>query len=494
MKNFEIEELTITDMQAHLKDGLLTVRGLVEAYLERIETIDKSGPTLNSIITINPLALDEADRLDSHFAETGEFVGTLHGVPVLVKDQIETKDMMTTFGSIAQDGYQPKDDATVVKKIKAAGAIILAKTVLPDFASSWFGFCSKQGETKNPYVLSHDPGGSSSGTAAGIAANLGLVGVGEDTGGSIRLPASFTNLVGVRVTPGLISRDGTSPLVVFQDTAGPMARTVTDAALLLDAMVGYDPKDEYTTAASIANHQGSYADAMDVNSLKNARLGVVRNAYGPNDNTESAEVNQIIDSALEQAKSAGAELIDVEIPDMMEHITETSLYGSHSRHDINEFLASRKNMPIKSLEEIKEKGLFHPVLDLLIDIFEGPVNPEDEPDYFKKLAARDKFQRLVAGIVAKNNLDALVFPCIQILPPSKQDVRDGKHQVLTFPTNTLIASQTWMPSICLPAGFSENGLPVGMELVVLPYHEPDLFRLGYAFEQANNVRRTPTYL
>ncbi|MEN2750883.1 amidase family protein [Psychrobacter sp. FBL11] len=494
MKNLEIEELTIADMQTHLKNGSLTVRGLVEAYLDRIEAIDRSGPTLNSIITINPLALDEADRLDSHFAETGEFVGALHGVPVLVKDQIETKDMMTTFGSIAQDGYQPKDDATAVKKIKAAGAIILAKTVLPDFASSWFGFCSKQGETKNPYVLSHDPGGSSSGTAAGIAANLGLVGVGEDTGGSIRLPASFTNLVGVRVTPGLISRDGTSPLVVFQDTAGPMARTVTDAALLLDAMVGYDPKDEYTTAASIANHQGSYTDAMDINSLKNARLGVVRNAYGSNDNTESAEVNQIIDSALEQAKSAGAELIDVEIPDMMEHITETSLYGSHSRHDINEFLASRENMPIKSLEEIKEKGLFHPVLDLLIDIFEGPVNPEDEPDYFKKLAARDKFQRLVAGIVAKNNLDALVFPCIQILPPSKQDVRDGKHQVLTFPTNTLIASQTWMPSICLPAGFSKNGLPVGMELVVLPYHEPDLFRLGYAFEQANNVRRTPKYL
>lgn len=494
MKSFEIEELTITDMQTHLKNGSLTVRGLVEAYLERIETIDRSGPTLNSIITINPIALDEADRLDSHFAKTGEFVGALHGVPVLVKDQIETKDMMTTFGSIAQDGYQPKDDATVIKKIKAAGAIILAKTTLPDFASSWFGFCSKQGETKNPYVLSHDPGGSSSGTAAGIAANLGLVGIGEDTGESIRLPASFTNLVGVRVTPGLISRDGTSPLVVFQDTAGPMARTVTDAALLLDAMVGYDPKDEYTTAASIANHQGSYADAMDVNSLKNARLGVVRNAYGPNDNTESAEVNQIIDSALEQAKNAGAELIDVEIPDMMEHITETSLYGSHSRHDINKFLASRENMPTKSLEEIKEKGLFHPALDLLIDIFEGPMNPEDEPDYFKKLAARDKFQRLVAGIVAKNNLDALVFPCIQILPPSKQDVRDGKHQVLTFPTNTLIASQTWMPSICLPAGFSENGLPVGMELVVLPYHEPDLFRLGYAFEQANNVRRTPTYL
>ena len=148
MKDFEIEELTITDMQAHLKNGSITVRSLVEAYLERIEAIDKSGPALNSIITINPIALEEADRLDAHFAKTGEFVGALHGVPVLVKDQIETKDMMTTFGSIAQDGYQPKDDATVVKKVKAAGAIILAKTALPDFATSWFGFCSKQGETK----------------------------------------------------------------------------------------------------------------------------------------------------------------------------------------------------------------------------------------------------------------------------------------------------------------------------------------------------------
>lgn len=493
MSNFEIEELTIADMHAHLKDGSLTVRGLVEAYIERIEAIDRSGPALNSIITVNPIALEEADRLDAHFAKTGEFLGALHGVPVVVKDQAETKDMMTTFGSIAQDGYQPKDDATVVKKMKDAGAIILAKTALPDFATSWFGFCSKQGETKNPYVLAHDPGGSSSGTAAAVAANLGLVGVGEDTGGSIRLPASFSNLVGVRVTPGLISRNGMSPLVVFQDTAGPMARTVTDAALLLDAMVGYDPADEYTTAAVIANHKGSYADAMDENSLNGARLGVIRNAYGPNENAESAEVNGIVDVALEKAKEAGATLIDIEIPDLMDHILETSLYGTHSRHDINKFLASREDMPTKSLEEVKKNGTYDPVLDLLIGIFEGPEHPEDDPDYFRKLAARDKFQRLVAGIVAKNNLDAMVFPCIQVLPPSKQDIRDGKHQVLTFPTNTLIASQTWMPSICLPAGFSKKGLPVGMELVVLPYHEPDLFRLGYAFEQVNNVRRAPKY-
>ncbi len=215
----QIEELTIDVMHEMLRSGSLTTRALVEAYLERIEAIDRSGPQLNSIVTVNPAALDEADRLDAAFAASGQFTGPLHGVPVVVKDQAETKDIMTTFGSIAQDGYMPESDATVITKLKEAGAIILAKTSMPDFATSWFGISSKTGTTKNPYVLSHDPGGSSSGSAAAVAANLAMVGVGEDTGGSIRLPASFTNLVGVRVTPGLIGRTGMSPLVTFQDTA-----------------------------------------------------------------------------------------------------------------------------------------------------------------------------------------------------------------------------------------------------------------------------------
>lgn len=420
IQTFKIEELTISAMQALLRSGELSVRELTLAYLERIETIDRSGPALNSIITVNPKALEEADRLDREFATSGQLSGSLHGVPVVIKDQIETKDMITTFGSIAQEGYQPKDDATLIKKLKASGAIILAKTALPDFATSWFGFSSMSGETKNPYVLAHDPGGSSSGTAAAVAANLALVGVGEDTGGSIRLPSSFCNLVGVRVTPGLISRDGTSPLVVFQDTAGPMARTVTDAALLLDAMVGYDPKDEYTTAALIAGHKGSYVDGLDAASLKGARLGVIRNAFGSDDDPACASVNKVISAALDVAKDAGAELIDVEIPDLMEHILATSLYLSHSRYDINQFLASRDNMPVATLEKIKEQKLYEPSLDLLEAIFEAPEHPEDDPQYFQKLAARDRFQRLVVGIVAKHNLDALVFPCTQVLPPASR--------------------------------------------------------------------------
>jgi Asp-tRNA(Asn)/Glu-tRNA(Gln) amidotransferase A subunit family amidase len=491
---FEIVEATIDNIQDAFKAGTLSAKELTQAYINRIEAIDRSGPKLNSVISVNPKALSAAEELDKEYARTGKFRGPLHGIPIVVKDQVETKDVMTTFGSIAQDGYMPADDATTIKKLKAAGAIILAKTAMPDFATSWFGFCSKIGETKNPYVLDRDPGGSSGGTAAAIAASLAVVGIGEDTGGSIRLPASFTNLVGVRVTPGLISRNGTSPLVVFQDTTGPMARTVKDAALLLDSMVGYDPTDEYTVAALIADRKGSYADAMDTDSIKGARIGVVRNALGPGSNPDSAPVNKVVEQAIAKLKAAGATIVDIEIPDLMDHIIATSLYGAHSRHDINEFLASRPNMPTKSLEEVKAKKLFDPTLDLLIDIFEGPQNPEEDPQYFQKLAARDRFQRLVVGLIGKNNLNAITFPCVQVVPPTKKDVRDGKHKCLTYPTNTLIAAQTWLPSICMPAGFTDANIPVGMEIVVLPYHEPDLFRLGAGFENTIKARRAPQYL
>src|SRR6202023_2866003 len=251
-----------------------------------------------------------------------------------------------------------------------------------------------------------------------------------------------------------------------------------------DSLIGYDPTDEYTVAALIADQKRSYVDSMDPDSLKGARLGVVRNVFGSNDNPEAAAVNRVVEEALAAAKSAGATLVDIEIPNVIDHIVETSLYLTHSRYDINNFLASRPGMPTRSLEAIKTAGKFDPTLDLLIDIFNGPEKPTDDPDYYRKLAARDRFQRLVVGIVGKNQLDAIVFPSVQVLPPTKDEVRAGKHKCLEFPPNTLIASQTWMPSICIPAGFSEEGIPVGLEIVVLPYHEPELFRLGSGFEAA----------
>jgi amidase len=488
--SFPIEETTIADVQTAFLAGGLTAKALVAGYLQRIADIDRSGPTINSVISVNPRAFAAAEALDEEFEKTGKLVGPLHGIPIAVKDQVETKDVMTTFGSLALDGYMPAEDATVIKKLKAAGGVILSKTAMPDFATSWFAFCSKCGETKNPYAFDRDPGGSSGGTAASVAANLALVGVGEDTGGSIRLPSSFTNLIGVRVTPGLISRNGMSPLVIFQDTAGPMTRTVKDAATLLDVMVGYDPTDEFTAAALIGARDGKYVDALDAEGLKGARLGVVRNVFGSS-TPSSAAVNRVVEGALAAMKSAGATLIDVAIPNVADYIRKTALYRTTSRYDIDKFLASRPNLPIGSLQAIKASGKFEPTCDLLIDIFDGPNQPEDDPEYYRKLAVRGQFQRLVANIFGKEQLDALVYPAVQVLPPTKKDVREGRHEERTFPTNTLIASQTWMPSICVPGGFSEEGLPVGIEFVGLPYHESDLLRLGSGFEAATKFRRRP---
>lgn len=491
IRNFEIEEATIGDIHHAFADGSLTCRQLVQHYLDRIEMYDRNGPTLNSIVTVNPEALSEADRLDAQYAKAKKLTGPLHGIPVVVKDQAETKGVMTTFGSIAMDGYMPERDATAVAKLKDAGAIILAKTTMPDWATSWFGFSSKSGETKNPYVLDRDPGGSSSGTAAAVSANLSTVGVGEDTGGSIRLPASFTNLVGVRVTPGLISRDGMSPLVVFQDTAGPMARTVTDAAILLDALVGYDERDPYTAAYAIAGHKGSYTQFLNKDGLKGARIGVLKEAFGNDSDAELKEVNKLVRAALKDMEKAGSTLVEISIPNLMDHIIETSLYQHHSRHDINSFLSKRSGIKYKTVGEIHAAKKFHAVLDLFELLVTGPEKPSDEPDYYRKLASRENFQREAVNLLAKNKLSAMCFPCVQVFPPTKDTVRAGKTNTLTFPTNTLIAAQTWMPSICLPTGFTPEGIPVGMELVVYPYHEPDLFTFGFAYEQATRHRKAP---
>jgi amidase len=347
------------------------------------------------------------------------------------------------------------------------------------------------GETKNPYDVAHDPGGSSAGTGAAVAANLAAIGIGEDTGGSIRLPASFTNLVGVRVTPGLISRQGLAPLVVFQDTAGPMGRTVTDTAILLDAIVGYDPKDPYTTAYLIADHKGSYTQNLDANGLKGARIGVLKEAFGGDDDPDCAQVNSVIRKAIESIRSAGAKIVPVSLPNLMEFIVETSLYITHSRHDINQFLAARPQLAYSSIDAIVKDGKYHRKLDLIDAVMTGPLEPADDPTYYRRLAARDAFQRAVVGIIGQHDLDGICFPSCQVLPPTRTALQSGRWTVLGFPTNTLIAAQTWLPSICVPAGFSPGGLPVGLEMVVLPYHEPELFRLGYAFEQATRHRRAP---
>ncbi|MFC4249443.1 amidase [Natribaculum luteum] len=487
---FDVLETTVLEIHDAMEAGEVTSRELVEQYLERIEAYDRDGPELNAIITVNPDARERADELDEKFTENG-FVGPLHGVPVLVKDQAETAGITTTFGSEAFDDYVPERNATIVTNLEEAGAIVLAKTNLPDWASSWFGTSSVIGRTKNPYALDRDPGGSSAGTGAGVAANLGTVGIGEDTGGSIRLPSSFCNLFGIRVTTGLISRTGLAPLVTRQDTAGPMARTVRDMALLLDVLVGYDADDEWTAATELARVEGSYVDHLDEAGLEGARIGVLRDAFGSDDDPNAAPVNDVVEQALEELVDAGAELVDpVSVPDLMGQIEETMLYVLQSKHDLDQFLADREDAPVGSVEEIYESGQYYEGLDLLEAIAEGPADPADEPGYWRKVAAQGSFRRDLLYTIADHDLDAILFPDVQVVPPTDAELGET-YTTATFPTNTVIGAQTLCPAVSIPGGFTDDGVPVGVELLGRPYDEPRLLELAYAYEQAVDPRRSP---
>lgn len=492
MKNIaEIEEATIAGVQEGYRNGSFTARQVVQAYLDRIEQIDRTGPALNSIISVSETALAEADALDAALATNGELSGSLHGVPIVVKDQIETAGLRTTFGSAAVVDYVPSTDATAIARLKAAGAIILAKTTMPDFATSWFSTSSQSEITKNPYDLARDPGGSSSGSAAAVAANLALVGIGEDTGGSIRLPASFCNLVGMRVTPGLISRSGMSSLVVPQDTSGPMTRTVEDTARLLDVMVGYDAADPYTTVVGVARHDGSFLDGLEEATLAGKRIGVLREVFGDDSDPEGAAVNAVLSAALTSFTDAGAELVDVEIPNLMHFVGFTSVYFTRSLQDMNAFIAARPELGVGGIDTLFQEGKFHPKLDLFEDIATGPATAKDDPDYLDRILAQGEFQRSVLAIMVENNLDAIAFPDTKLPAPTHDDVYSDRWTCLTYPTNTVIASQLYFPAVTVPAGFTANGLPVGIELMSVPYDEARLLKVARGVEKATGARRAP---
>lgn len=489
MSGFELQEATIEGIHRAIRAGELAVVDLVRGYLARIEAYDRGGPALNAVLATSERALARAEELDQAFADTGELVGPLHGIPVALKDNILTVDMPTTFGSVAMDGYRPSQDATVTQRLRDAGAIILAKTALPDWASSWFSYSSLTKETRNPYDPGRDPGGSSSGTGAAVAASLCTVGLGTDCGGSVRVPSSFCNLVGTRTTPGVVPRAGTSYLVLPQDTCGPMARTVTDAARVMDVLVGYDPADVYSVANAVARRGRSFVAGLVPDGLRGAHLGLVTNALGSDENPQMAAVNSVIGAAVEAIGASGATVVTVAIPDLMEQIVATSMYTDRSKHDLDLFLSGLVDPPARRLQEVYEAGQYHPDLDLMDAIMAGPEQPEEDPDYLRRFAARHEFTLAVMNVIAANELDGLIYPTVQVPPPTM----DGRKQwtTLTFPTNTLIASQTWMPAITVPAGFTDDGAPVGLEFVANPYDEETLFRLAFGFEQATNHRRAP---
>jgi len=485
----ELVELTVEDFHRQLQQGTLTVESVVSGYLERIERYDASGPTLNAVVTVNDAARERARMLDAERPD-----GTLkplYGVPVLLKDQAQTAGLRTTFGSEAFDEYIPDHNATIVDRLEDAGAIILGKTNLPDFAAGFVGYSSGSGQTRNPYALARDSGGSSAGTGAGIAANLGLVGVGEDTGGSIRVPASFCNLFGLRVTTGLISRAGMSPLVAEQDTPGPMCRTVDDLARLLDVIVGFDPADKAT--AIHAEWSGeTFVDAVDETALEGARIGVLRSVFGTGDEPRVTAVNSVVNSALDDLEKAGATRVDpVEIPELETLLDDTSLYGLVAKRDLNGFFEELTDPPVDSFEEIYEQGAYHAALEHIETIAAAPDDPTTDREYWWRLARQAAFKRAIEYTLAERDLDVLAFPDVQVLPPEYEGYHTGELIRADVPTNTFIASQSGCPAISLPAGFTDDGLPVGLELLGAPLSDRRLVGFAAAYEAVADPRQSP---
>lgn len=487
--DFELVETTVDEIHEAMEAGEVTSEELVEGYLERIERYDEQGPELNSIITVSDSAVDRARKLDEKLGREG-LTGPLHGIPVLMKDQAETAGLRTTFGSEACAEYVPETDATIVSSIKEAGGIILAKANLPDFAAAYFGYSSANGQTKNPYDTARDPGGSSAGTGSAVAANLGTIGVGEDTGGSIRVPSANCNLFGIRVTTGLISRDGFSPIVPRQDTAGPMARTVTDMTYLLDVLVGYDPGDSWSGATAQPDVD-TYTDYLNEDGLEGARIGVLREAFGSDEIPQAAPVNSIVEETLDTLQEAGAELVDpVSIPNLDDQIEETVVYEYYATIYLNEFLEERPGIPYDSVREIYEAGAYHEDLGLLKAIAEMTTDPNEVLDFWRSSLGQESLRRDILNTFASDELDAIIFPDVQHIAPKIEELGE-EYTTANFPTNTPIGAQSQCPAISMPGGFTDQGVPVGVELLGKPYHEHELIEFAYAFEQRTNTRQSP---
>ncbi len=491
MAEREFQDLTVEEFHRRLDHGELTTESVVKYYLNRIDEFDRMGPTINSVVTVNDEAVSRARHLDQVFTDSGP-VGPLHGVPILLKDQATTAGLRTTFGSEAFADYVPKSNATIVDRLESSGAVILAKTNLPDFAAGFVGYSSVHGQTQNPYDTSRDSGGSSAGTAAGIAADFGLVGIGEDTGGSIRVPASFCNLFGHRVTTGLISRHGMSPLVAEQDTPGPICRTVADLARVLDVIVGYDSEDGATAVHANWSTDISFRDMIDETALDDARIGVLRDAFGDSDAANVTAVTETVDSALEEMETAGATVIDpVEIDGLERFLEETSLYGLVAKRDLNDFFAGLDSPPIGSFEEIYDQGLYHEALEHIETIANAPEDPSGGRAYWWRLARQNAFKQRIQHTLAEQELDAIAFPDVQVTPPVAEGYHTGELTREDVPTNTFIASQSGCPAISMPAGFTDDGLPVGIELLGAPFSDRRLVGLASAYEAATEPRRLP---
>ena len=486
---FEVEEATIAGVHQAMKAGRLTCAALVAQYLKRIDAYDKNGPAINSIVLINPDAAKEAADLDRRFAQSGP-VGPLHCVPMIVKDNFETKGLRTSNGALAFAGYIPSEDAFLVKRVKDAGAIVLAKSNMAEWAFSPYETVSSilPGYTRNPYALDRVTAGSSGGTAAAIAASFGLVGFGSDTGNSIRGPSSHQELVGIRSTMGLTSRAGIFPLSLLADIGGPMARTVEDAVRVFQVIVGPDPKDPVTSAAA-AHLPQDYTASLDRNGLRGAVIGVLRQAY-ERESTDP-EVARLFLSAVEDLRRAGATIVDPATVEGLDQIRRSREAGPCMgfKYDIDHFLAARAGrVPVKTLTEIIRSRGFHPSVQLRLENAEkGPENGPETPACQAEEVYREKVRQAVVKTMDQLKLDAFVYPTWSNPPRLIGDLNTpaGDNSQFFSPT-------TGFPAINVPMGFTRGGtLPAGITIYGRAWSEPVLLKFAYAYEQATHHRRAP---
>jgi len=497
IKPFELDEITISDLQDGMESGKFTARSLVEMYSERIAEIDKSGPVINSIIELNPDAIPIAEALDRERKAKGPR-GPMHGVPVLIKDNIDTADrMMTTAGSLALVGSKPPQDSFVAGRLRSAGAVILGKTNLSEWANirsshSTSGWSGRGGLTRNPYALDRNPCGSSSGTGAGISANLCAVGIGTETDGSIVCPSSSNGLAGIKPTVGLVSRSGIIPISHSQDGAGPMCRTVRDASILLSALTGIDPQDS-ATAGSQGRSFTDYAQFCDPNGLKGARIGVARKYFGFND-----AVDALMERALGAMKQQGATIVDPADIETLGNFDKSELlvFLYELKADLNAYLARLgPSAPVHTLKDIidfndsnrqKEMPYFGQDLFLKAEA-KGPLT---ENAYIDALEKNHRLARTegIDATMEKYKLDAIVAPTGG--PAWLTDLVNGDHFAGGSSNAAAVAGY---PNINVTAGFI-SGLPVGISFFGRAWSEPTLIRLAFAFEQTVKARQAPRFL
>ncbi len=499
---FELDEVGIPEMQAALREGRHTAVSLTQLYLARIQAIDRQGPALRSVIETNPEALDMAARLDEE-RRAGHVRGPLHGIPILIKDNIDTGDrMQTTAGSLALEGFRAPADALVVRRLREQGAVLLGKTNLSEWANfrgrrSTSGWSSRGGQTRNPYVLDRNPSGSSSGSAAAVAASLAAAAVGTETDGSILSPSAYCGLVGLKPTVGLISRSGIIPISHSQDTAGPMARTVTDAAILFGAMAGIGPRgpaDPVRLGAAGGGVSGfsSWQDWLRPDSLRGARLGVARAHF------EFPEpVAAVLASAIDAIEAAGAEIIDpIELPEWHQFGgAELTVFHYELKAGLNEYLAARSGAPVASLDDViafndAHRATVMPWFGQEHFLVARECGPLTDARYLDALATCRRVAREqgMDAAMDRHRLDAILVPS-----GGPAHVTDWIFGDTGMATGYSIAAVAGYPSLTVPAGHA-HGLPVGLGFLGRPCSEGRLLQLAFAFEQATRFRQPPRFL